>query len=286
MRRQMGLLIVLGLLIVAGCKSDTDNVKEESKAPVESLKEEEKAETVKEIEPADEATSDEATSDVIAKVTVVEEAEKPITETQAEEVVTPDFLFPNEEIKVFVEQTVVLSDDTMIEAYEWVKESEVLRARIQYKEQPEDNYLHKEDYFFFLANGEIVGTLYVDYPSTDFENMDKPRYVAEACGFEAHMEDVTFDGKEDLIISLGYGGSATFACAYIATEDGFEYNQSFEKIPSYEVDVQGQVIRGSNTHNALSYSEYEYRYENESFVLTGQKDFEYNEAIGKHELIE
>lgn len=304
MNKQIVILTVLGLLMLAGCKNNDDDMTAKTEEPTgiveeasvsateEAAKtvtteadiEEQKAEEPKETEKsADTEETQEAEVVNAEKSEEVADAEKP-GETVDEEAI--EFQFPNEEVKAFVEQTVVLSEDTMMEAYEWVKESEVLRARVQYKEQPEDNYIHKEDYFFFLADGKVVESLYVDYPTKDFENMDKPRYMAEACDFGAHMEDVTFDGREDLIISLGYGGSATFACAYIATEDGFKYNQSFEAIPSYEVDVQGQVIRGSNTHNAVSYSDYEYRYENESFVLVSQRDFEYNEATGQHELIE
>lgn len=304
MNKQIVILTVLGLLMLAGCKNNDDDMTAKTEEPTEIVKEasvsateeaaktvtkeadteEQKAEEPKETEKsADTEETQEAEAVNAEKSEEVADAEKP-GETVDEEAI--EFQFPNEEVKAFVEQTVVLSEDTMMEAYEWVKESEVLRARVQYKEQPEDNYIHKEDYFFFLADGKVVESLYVDYPTKDFENMDKPRYMAEACDFGAHMEDVTFDGREDLIISLGYGGSATFACAYIATEDGFKYNQSFEAIPSYEVDVQGQVIRGNNTHNAVSYSEYEYRYENESFVLVSQRDFEYNEATGQHELIE
>lgn len=304
MNKQIVILTVLGLLMLAGCKKNDDDITAKTEISAEIVEEtsvsaaeeaaktvtkeadteEQKAEEPKETEKsADTEETQEAEAVNAEKSEEVADAEKS-RETVDEEAIT--FQFPNEAVKGFVEQTVVLSENTMMEAYEWVKESQVLRVRVQYKEQPEDNYLHKEDYFFFFANGEIVETLYVDYPSKDFENMDKPRYVAEACDFGAHMEDVTFDGREDLIISLGYGGSATFACAYIATEDGFKYNQSFEEIPSYEVDVQEQVIRGSNTHNAVSYSEYEYRYENESFVLKTERNFEYSEATEQHELAE
>ena len=309
MNKQIVILTVLGLLMLAGCKNNDDDITAKTEISAEIVEEtsvsateeaaktvtkeadteEQKAEEPKETEKsADTEETQEAEAVNAEKSEEVADAEKP-EETVDEETVDEEaitFQFPNEEVKAFVEQTIVLSEDTMMEAYEWVKESEVLRARVQYKEQPEDNYIHKEDYFFFLADSKVVESLYVDYPTMDFENMDKPRYVAEACDFGAHMEDVTFDGREDLIISLGYGGSATFACAYIATEDGFKYNQSFEAIPSYEVDVQEQVIRGSNTHNAVSYSEYEYRYENESFVLVTERYFEYSEATGQHELIE
>lgn len=209
-------------------------------------------------------------------------------EASAEIPVTEEFSFPTEEVKMYVEQTVLLSEDTMIEACEWVKEPEVLRVRVQYKEQPEDNYLHKEDYFFFMIGGEVSQSLYVDYPTKDFENMDKPRYVWDACGFEAHMEDVTFDGREDLIIQLGYAGvhGTMVACAYVATEDGYQYVQSFEEIPDYEVDVQNQVIRGSNTSNAYTYYEYEYRYENQEFVSVAQREYQYNEVTEQYELVE
>lgn len=235
---------------------------------------------------ANENIYEEASAEI--PITEEPEGEQVIVEAQTAESILEEFSFPAEEAKKYVEQTVLLSEDTMIEACEWVKEPEVLRVRVQYKEQPEENYLHKEDYFFFMTGGEVTQSLYVDYPTKDFENMDKPRYVWDACGFEAYMEDVTFDGREDLIIRLGHAGvhGTMVACVYVATEDGYRYVQSFEEIPNYEVDVKNQIIRGRSTGNAYTYYEYEYKYENQEFVSVAQREYQYNEVTGQYELVE
>lgn len=225
-----------------------------------------------------------------AEIPVTEEleGEQIPDEEQEEKSILQEFCFPTKDIKIYVEQTVLLSEDTMIESCEWVKESEVLRVRVQYKEQPEENYRHKEDYFFFVIDGEVTQSLYVDYPTKDFENMEQSRYVWEACGFEAHMEDVTFDGREDLIIQLGHAGvhGTMVSCAYVATEDGYRYVQSFEEIPNYEVDVKNQIICGKSTGNAYTYYEYEYRYENQEFVKAMQREYQYNEVTEQYEMVE
>lgn len=55
--------------------------------------------------------------------------------------------------------------------------------------------------------------------------------VRGGCDFVAHFEDVTFDGKEDLIISVGDSKTAHYYCTYIYENNGFRYESTFEKIP-------------------------------------------------------
>lgn len=167
-----------------------------------------------------------------------------------------------------IEENVILSDDTEIEACEWVDEKKsCLRIRVQYKEPPPDNYRHKEDYFFF-QEGENIQALYVDYPTKDWENMEKDRYVWDACDFVAHLEDVTFDGKGDLIIFLGYAGSHadTVHGAYIYEDGFYHYNSSFERIPNYMVDTEKQFIRGHAVDSAMYAEDYVFIYEDDEFV--------------------
>ena len=167
-----------------------------------------------------------------------------------------------------IEENVVLSDDTEIEACEWVDEAKsCLRVRVQYKEWPPDNYQHKEDYFFF-QEGENIQVLYVDYPTKDWENMEKDRYVWDACDFAAHLEDVTFDGKGDLIIFLGYAGSHgdTVHGAYVYEDGFYHYNSSFERIPNYMVDTEKQFIRGHAVDSAMYAEDYVFIYEDDEFV--------------------
>lgn len=175
-----------------------------------------------------------------------------------------------------IEENVILSDDTEIEACEWVDgEKSCLRIRVQYKEQPSDNYQHKEDYFFFLE-GEDILTLHVEYPTKDWHNMEEDRYVWDACDFAAYLEDVTFDGRNDLVIFLGYAGShGDLVHGVYVYEDGFYcYKPGFEDIPNYETDVKEQVIRGWSIDSAISSTTYVYKYQNGDFELISYEDYD------------
>ncbi|MDE7223720.1 MAG: hypothetical protein K2O34_08085 [Acetatifactor sp.] len=167
-----------------------------------------------------------------------------------------------------IEENVILSSDTEIEACEWVdEEKSCLRIRVQYKEPPPDNYQHKEDYFFFLE-GEDIQPLYVDYPTKDHDNIREDRYVRDACDFEAHLEDVTFDGQEDLIIFLGYSGShaAPVHGAYVYEDGSYRYKSGFEDIPDYKVDAEEQFIRGFSVECAMYEEDYIFKYRDGEFV--------------------
>lgn len=175
-----------------------------------------------------------------------------------------------------IEENVILSDDTEIEACEWVdEEKNCLRVRVQYREEPPDNYRHKEDYFFF-SEGENIQVLHVEYPTKDWENRKKDRYVWDACDFAAHFEDVTFDGREDLVIFLGHAGSrGDLIHGVYVYEDGFyHYISGFEDIPNYEADTKEQVIRGWNINNAVSSTTYVYKYQNGDFELISYEDYD------------
>lgn len=173
-----------------------------------------------------------------------------------------------ERLKEAVEKSVVLEKGTEVEAYEWLDEEKTcLRVRVQYVEQPQGEYRHKEDYFFFV-NEQQIQVLYVDYPGKDFENIDKDRYVWDACDFDAYLEDVTFDGHKDLLISLGHAGShgtSVFA-AYIYKDGVYDYTPSFGSIPNYEVDQAQRCIRGHNVDSADSITFYCYIYDQNEFV--------------------
>ena len=186
-------------------------------------------------------------------------------------------LLENKELAAFIEQTVVLSEDTEIEEYEWVdRDGYCLRVKVQYKEQPEDNYRHKEDYFFFINGVDGAGmpdgsggiqVLYVDYQDKDFENIGKDRYVWDACDFNTHFEDVTFDGQEDLLIFLGHAGvhGTEIYAAYIYEDGCYRYEPTFEKIPNYTVDEEARVIRGENTDSATHSSCFVFIYRDKEF---------------------
>lgn len=175
-----------------------------------------------------------------------------------------------------IEDNTIARDDTEIEAVEWVNETKsCLRVRVQYREYPPDNYRHKEDWFFFLE-GEDIRVLYVDYPSKDWENHSKDRYVWDACDFDAYFEDVTFDGQEDLVISLGQSGNkGDFIYAVYVYENGsYHYKPGFENIPNYQADEDKQVIRGWVIDSVSSSATYIYEYRNGDFEMISCEQYD------------
>ncbi len=175
-----------------------------------------------------------------------------------------------------IEENVILSDDTEIEACEWVDgEKSCLRIRVQYKEEPPDNYRHKEDYFFFLGE-ENIQALHVEYPTKDWHNMEEDRYVWDACDFVAYLEDVTFDGRDDLVIFLGHAGSrGDLIHGVYVYEDGlYCYKPGFEDIPNYEADVKEQVIRGWCIDSAVRSTTYVFKFQNSDFELISYEDYD------------
>lgn len=208
------------------------------------------------------------------------------SEEETDVLLSNDDLSENEKINQMVSKTVQLSDEEEIESKEWVDdEKQCYRVRICYKEQREGEYKHKRDYFFYFDGDKIV-SLEVDYPSTKDEDFDSDRYVAAACDFNAKLEDVTFDGKKDLVIFLGYQGSrgTMFSCAYIYTDTGFEYCKSFEGIPNYVIDIDNKQITGRNTNSAGSYSEMQYSYDSakNEFTEINRTNYEWDEASGNY----
>lgn len=178
----------------------------------------------------------------------------------------------------YIKEHVVLEDDTEIEGYEWMQydRNPVLHVKTQYKEQPENAYQHKEDYFLFMTqDDEISQVLAVDYEDKGIHiRLDEGtecsgnHSLGEGCGFDAHFEDVTFDGRKDLIISVGNSRHAAYYCAYICEDDGFRYEKTFEHIPSYEVKSDERVICGSDTDGMGWFADMTYEYRDGKFVLT------------------
>lgn len=186
-----------------------------------------------------------------------------------------------------------LAEDEELECYEWIDEEKTcLRARIQFTEQPENAYRHKADYFFFLTEDQTIrDSLYVDYAHSELgfkdnspEMLRRDRYAADACSFDAHFEDVTFDGQEDLMISLGYQGvhGIPVYCAYIYQNGRYIYEQSFEDIPDYTVDAEHQRIIGYCNSGADSYTEPEYEYRNGEFVKVGETDYVWSPELQEY----
>ena len=143
-----------------------------------------------------------------------------------------------------------IPDDRMIESQGWVDDDErCYRVRIDYKEQPDNAYKHVEDFFYYIDDDESVISVYVSYPDKDHTNRE--RYVYNACDFDAKLVDVTFDGHDDIVISLGYAGSHSdeVYCAYVYDHGEFVYSRSFEFIPNPEIDAESKRILSPVTYN-------------------------------------
>lgn len=178
----------------------------------------------------------------------------------------------------YINKYVVLSDDTEIAGCEWMQcdKEFVLRVMVRYKEKPENAYQHKEDYFLFIDENEDVSqTIVVDYEDKGIHiglneetECEGNHSLGEGCGFDAHFEDVTFDGRKDLIISVGNSRHAAYYCAYICEDDGFRYEKTFEHIPSYKVKSDEKVICGSDTDGMRWSADMTYEYKDGKFVLT------------------
>lgn len=132
------------------------------------------------------------------------------------------------------------------------------RIWVDYLEGEESSDTHKEDYFFFYEkeSEELFQILYFD---AEYCN------VGKFCGFEEHFEDITFDGKEDLLISKGDFNWCEGYQAYVWTEDGFEYIPF--GIDSYRVDKEDKTIWGTNKSKQSCYRDSGYRYEENRFVV-------------------
>lgn len=201
---------------------------------------------------------------------ITEESEEGLSgnTTEVEENVDFVCVSGNEDVDRRVEEIVELIDDNeKIESTEWVEENRCYRVKIRYIDTPEGEYEHKRDYFFYVDNE--IGAIVVTYPSSD--EVGACRYVYGACDFEAKLEDVNFDGLDDLVIFLGHAGAqgAMVHCVYLNYGGVFAYNASFEQIPNYQIDKDNNMIIGSYRRDANTYVEcsYKYDYETNAFVL-------------------
>lgn len=59
-------------------------------------------------------------------------------------------------------------------------------------------------YYFFYVD-DTIAAIVVTYPSST--EVGSARHVYTACDFEAKLEDVNFDGLDDLVIFLGHSGA-------------------------------------------------------------------------------
>lgn len=126
------------------------------------------------------------------------------------------------------------------------------------------------DYFFF--DDEKIHPLIVEYPSDN--DTDTDRKVYNNCTFSAKFEDITFDGNDDLLISLGYVGIPEWECfcAYIYKDGQYEYNKSFEQIVDYKIDSVGNLLIGSKLENAMHDNPFYFYYVNDKHTIIYEND--------------
>lgn len=196
----------------------------------------------------------------------------------------------------YIDAYITLSDDTEIEYCNWMEygEEQVLRVAIQYKEQPENDYRHKEDYFLFISqDGDVLNVIEVNYEDKGLGMADgmetdcaTQHQLGWACDFDAHFEDVTFDGEEDLLIFVGDGRCDRHYCAYIYENGEFRYERTFEHIPVGVVDTEKEVIYGSTTNSATSFTDVTYKYINREFLIIEAIETNYGFTNGENVLDE
>ena len=152
----------------------------------------------------------------------------------------------------------------MVESEDWTDDTQkCFRVKIITK----DDHRLTKDYFFYQEDENTVIPIAVDYPSS--EEVGACRYFENNWGEnKARFEDVTFDGHEDLLISLDgeEGNKNTVFCAYVYDNGEFIYNPSFEKITNYKVDSKNSVISGVVHNGKTINKKYSYDEESKTFI--------------------
>ncbi len=185
-------------------------------------------------------------------------------------------------IKLLEDAGYSLAQDEYIADTEWVpsEQYQCLRIMIDYIEQPEDAYQHKADYFIFYDDSKenIMDMLYINY--TD-------KRLGSGNDFESYMTDITFDGSEDLIISLGDSGASSMYCAYIHSDTGFRYEPTYSDIPSPKINYENKTIKGWCSDSLISYTDFIYIYSNGQFVCNKMLHYEWDtETVGEYKLVD
>lgn len=213
----------------------------------------------------DEVSISESNVDIEVETEEIEDKE------YIEEDANDDNLFNSGNVSVdkLAMEEVVLSQDEVIHNSYWAKKDKLYRVEIDYADTPADEYAHKRDEFFYVGDDENVTSFEVKY-TTKYPT-DDSHQVFQACDFYAELVDVNFDGREDVVIRLGYAGAqgASVHTVYLGSDDGFILNKSFEDIANYKLDSENQLIYGSYRSNAATRASQSYKYDSaaNSFVL-------------------
>ena len=190
---------------------------------------------------------------------------------------TPELKYEtgNSEFDNIVNKVVVIADDQQLEKAEWIEGETVYRVAIERKEEAPGEYRHLKDYIFVKTDG--IKWFEVNYASKS-DPFDSARYVGSGCDFEVLYEDVTFDGKKDILISLG--GFGTFSrkyCAYINVEEDFVYEKTFENILFDHIDEERRCIVGFASGGYGRYIGTKYAYFYDGFELIEETVYEYDD---------
>lgn len=166
-------------------------------------------------------------------------------------------------IRALEEKGYKIEKENTIIDYTELKTADYLCGRIilDYEEAPENIYSHKEDYFCFYdkKTGELWDIVHFEVSG---------HYIGEACGFGILFDDINFDGHEDLLIESGTArGGSSYYCAYLWTDNGFRYEETFDRIGSYQAVAETKTIIGYY-HEVNDYDWYTYyRYTDAGFML-------------------
>lgn len=178
-----------------------------------------------------------------------------------------------------IKETVVINDGEKVEKAEWIEEGMVFRVAVERTEEIPHEYLHLRDYIFVKKEG--IKWFEVEYPSKlDFSDPD--RYVNSGCDFNVLYEDVTFDGNEDVLISLGDAGPNRVFCAYVYENGEFSYKNTFESIPFDHVDYEEKTIVGFITDGHSYEYEAKYAYEDGEFILKSETHYKWDDELDKY----
>ena len=182
------------------------------------------------------------------------------------------------EFEDVVKSAVSVLAGQQIEKAEWIEKGIVYRVAIERSEEQHGEYRHLKDYIFVKT--DEIKWFEVDYASKK-DSFDVDRYVGDACDFDVVYEDVTFDGKKDVLISLGYfGTSSRKYCAFVNNDDEFIYVKSFENIMFDHIDNDNKCIVGFESDSYTRKIGTRYEFNDGEFALTEEIVYEYDETKG------
>ena len=168
-----------------------------------------------------------------------------------------------------VKETAGLSEAEEIYGYERIRhgDSYVINAGIQYKDDSLPWYeRHIENVLVFTTmENEVEQVLPIRYEGVyDTREERGLESLDSSAGYSVEFEDVSFDGEDDILISIGVGRNCYY-CAYIYENGTYRYEPTFEEISNASVrenNIQAYSVGGSNPR----YFDY-YVYQNGKFVL-------------------